>query len=178
MRGRSPGASSGEYPATFPPSNRLIHFATRLVPSLHGRSRSTSPRFSLYPGGASSKGRFVSMLFRGILVCWRSSRASSSSSFSLVWRASLRRMPSAMLSMIPRSTAGWMLGSPCITFLADLGDMDPPRIWASRLSCELSGPTNHWISWSVRAGYFSHMVCIRSSLVGSGGTKDIPDSLL
>ncbi len=35
-----------------------------------------------------------------------------------------------------------------------------------------------WISWSVRAEYFSRIVCIHSSLVGSGGTNDIPDSLL
>src|SRR5258708_1668659 len=177
-RGRSPGASSVEYPATFPPSNRLIHFATHLVPSLHGRSRSTSPRFSLYPGGASSKGRFMLILFRGMFVRWRSSRASSSNSFSLVWWASLHWTPSAMASMIPRSTAGWILGLPCITFLADLGDMDPPRIWASKLSCELSGPTNCWISWLVRAGYFSHIICARSSLVGSGGANNIPNSLL
>ncbi len=51
MRGRSPGALSFEYPATFPPSNRLIHFTTCLVPSLHGRLRLTFPQFSLYPGG-------------------------------------------------------------------------------------------------------------------------------
>ena len=63
-------------------------------------------------------------------------------------------------------------------FRADLGDIDPPRIWANRLSWELSGPTSRWISWSVRAGYLSHIVCTRSSLVGSGGMNDTPDSLL
>src|SRR5229473_1912516 len=83
-----------------------------------------------------------------------------------------------MALMMPRSTTGWIPGSPCMTFRVDLGDIDPPRIWASRLSWELSGPTRRWISWSVRAGYFSHIVCTRSSLVGSGGTNDIPDSLL
>src|SRR5260370_16704352 len=83
-----------------------------------------------------------------------------------------------MASMILWSTAGWILGLLCITFLADLGDMDPPRIWASKLSCELSGPTNCWFSWLVRAGYFSHIICARSSLVVSGGANNIPNSLL
>ncbi len=80
--------------------------------------------------------------------------------------------------MMPRSTAGWIPGLPCMTFRVDLGDIDPPRIWANRLSWELSGPTSHWISWSVRVGYFSRIVCTHSSLVGSGGTNDIPNSLL
>ncbi len=178
MRGRSPGASSFEYPATFPPSNCLIHFATRLIPSLHGRLRLTSPRFSLYPGGASSNGCFVLRLLWGTLVLWRSSRASSSNSFSLMWQASPCRMPLAMASMMPLSTTRWILGLLCMTFLANLGEIDPPHIWANRLSWEASGPTNHWISWSVRAGYFSHMVWTHSSLVGSGGMNNIPDLLL
>src|SRR5258708_10232516 len=83
-----------------------------------------------------------------------------------------------MASMMPWSTAGWIPRSPCMTFRADLGDINPPHIWANKLSWELSGPTSRWISCSVRAGYFSHIVCTHSSLVGSGGTNDIPDSLL
>src|SRR5258708_22616547 len=87
-------------------------------------------------------------------------------------------MPLAMALMMPRSTTGWTPRSPCITFWADLGDINPPHIWASRLSWELSGPTSHWISWLVRAEYFSRIVCICSSLVGSGGMNNIPNSLL
>src|SRR5713226_5251234 len=68
MRGRSPGESSSVYPATLPPSMRLIHLAGRRSPSLHGKSRSTSPRFSLYLGGASSNGHFVSTHCVGTLV--------------------------------------------------------------------------------------------------------------
>src|SRR5258708_8909221 len=76
------------------------------------------------------------------------------------------------------STAGWIPGSRCITFLAARGEMDPPDIWASRLSWAESGPTNHCISWSVRVGYFLRIVWTCSSLVGSGGMNDTPNSLL
>src|SRR5260370_31847373 len=111
MRGRSPGALSLVYPATFPPSIRLIHLAGHHCPSLHGRSRSTSPQFSLYPGGASSKGRFVSRLFWGTLVRWRSSRASSSNSFSLVWRVACHRGAPGLRFTLSRPTA-------CLSFFA------------------------------------------------------------
>src|SRR5258708_6178723 len=63
-------------------------------------------------------------------------------------------------------------------FRTNLGEMAPPHIWASRLSWELSGPTNLWISWLVRARYFSCMAWAHSSLVGVGGLVDIRDPLL
>ncbi len=166
MRGRSPGASSSVYPATFPPSNCLIHLAGRHCPSLQGRSRSTSPRFSLYPGGASSKGHFVSTCHIGRLVRWRLSRASSRSPFSTTCRFSTCLAVSTIESMIPLSTVGWRFGSPWMTFRANLGDMAPSCIWARRLSCEVSGPNILCISWLVRTGYVSWRTHARSSLEG------------
>ncbi len=166
MRGRSPGASSLVYLATFPLSIHLIHLAGRRCLSLQGRSRLTSPRFSLYPGGASSKGRFVSTRCAGRLVRWRLSRASSRSPFSMACQFSTLLAVSAIASMIPLSTAGWRFGSPWMTFCANLGDRVPPCIWAKRLSCEVSGPRILCISWSVRTGYVSWRTHARSSLVG------------
>ena len=180
MRGRSPGESSSVYPATFPPSIRLIHLAGQCCPSLQGRSRSTSPQFSLYPGGASSNGCFVSTHCIGRLVRWRLSRASSRSPFSTACQFSTCLAVSAIASMMPLSTAGWRF-SAWETFRADLGDKAPPCIWARRLSWDLSGPSILCISWSVRMGYVSRRTCARSSLEGSwgeGGLVDIGDSLL
>ena len=154
MRGRSSGESSSVYPATFPPSIRLIHLAGRRCPSLHGRSRLTSPWFSLYPGRASLNGHFVSTCCVGTLVHWRSSRASSRSAFLMVCRFSTHLAVSAITSMMPLSNAGWRF-SPWETFCADLGDRVPPCIWANRLSYDLSGPSILCISWLVRMGYIS-----------------------
>ena len=180
MRGRSPGESSSVYPATFPPSIRLIHLAGWCCLSLQGRSMSTSPWFSLYPGGASSNGCFVSTYRVGRLVRWRSSRASLRSLFSTACRFLTHLAVSAIASMIPLSTAGWRF-SPWETFRADLGDRAPPCIWDRRLSCDLSGPSILCISWSVRMGYVFQRTCARSSLEGSwgeGGLVDIGDLLL
>src|SRR5229473_155797 len=96
MRGRSPGESSSVYPATFPPSIHLIHLVGQRCLSLHGRSRSTSPQFSLYPGGASLKGRLVLTCCCGTRVHWRSSRASLRSPFSTACRFSTCLAVSAM----------------------------------------------------------------------------------
>src|SRR5258708_34459053 len=85
-----------------------------------------------------------------------------------------------MASMMPLSTAGWML-SPPEAFRDNLGDRVPPRICAKRLSCEWSGPKILCISWSVRMGYVSRRTCACSSLdgcSGEGGLVDIGDSLL
>src|SRR5260370_8344100 len=87
--------------ATFPPSIHLIHLAGHRCPSLQGRSRSTSPWFSLYPGGASSKGRFVLTHCVGRLVLWRLSRASSRSPFLMVCRFSTPLAVSSFPSTIP-----------------------------------------------------------------------------
>src|SRR5258708_28840285 len=116
MRGRSPGASSLVYLATFPLSIRLIHLAGHHCPSLQGRLRSTSPWFSLYPGGASSKGHFVSTCWVGRLVLCRSSRASSRSPFLTACQFSTRLEVSSITLMIPLSTAGWRLGSVWMMF--------------------------------------------------------------
>src|SRR5258708_37856016 len=82
--------------------------------------------------------------------------------------------------MMPLSTAGWRF-SPGEMFCANLGDRAPPRIWAKRLSWDLSGPNILCISWSVRMGYVSRRTCACSSLEGcwgEGGLVDIRDSLL
>src|SRR5258708_29519126 len=100
MRGRSPGASSSVYLATFPPSICLIHLAGHHCLSLQGRSRLTSPQFSLYPGGASSKGHFVLTCHEGRLIRWRSSRASSRSPFSTACQFSTLLEVSAIVLMI------------------------------------------------------------------------------
>ncbi len=141
MRGRSPGASSSVYPATFPLSICLIHLAGHHCPSLQGRSRLTSPQFSLYPGGASSKGCFVSTCCIGRLICWRSLRASSRSPFSMACQFSTHLEVSSIALMIPLSTVGWRFGSIWMTFCANLGDKVPPHIWAKRLSWEASSPS-------------------------------------
>ncbi len=138
---RSPGASSSVYLATFPPSICLIHLAGCHCLSLQGRLRSTSPRFSLYPGRASSKGLFVSTCCVGRLIHCRSSRASSRSPFLMACRFSTHLEVSSIASMIPLSTVGWRFGSVWMTFHANLGDRAPPRIWAKRLSWEASGPS-------------------------------------
>src|SRR5216684_4938689 len=148
MRGRSPGESSSVYPATFPLSICLIHLVGQHCPSLHGRLRSTSPRFSLYPGGASSNGCFVLTRCIGTLIHWRSSRASLRSAFSTVCQFSTCLAVSTIESMMPLSSAGWRF-SPWETFCADLGDRVPPYIWANRLSYDLSGPSILCISWLV-----------------------------
>ena len=142
MRGRSPGALSSVYLATFPPSNRLIHLAGCHCPSLHGRSRLTSPQFSLYPGGASLKGCFVSATHGAGHIRWRSLRASLRRSFSMTCWLSTCLEVSAIKSMIPLSTVGWRFRSNWMTLHADLGDMVPPCIWDRRLSWESSSPTN------------------------------------
>src|SRR5258708_19680306 len=103
MRGRSLGVSSLVYPATFPLSNHLIHLAGRHCPSLQGRSRSTSPRFSLYPGGASSKGCFVSTHRVGRLVHWRPLRPSSMTPSSTPFCFSSLLLFSTSNSLIPLS---------------------------------------------------------------------------
>src|SRR5258707_4862952 len=102
----------------------LTHLAGRRSLSLHGRSRSTSPRFSLYLGGASSKGRFVSTRGPGTRVLWRSSRASSSNPFSMACRLLVLLAVWAIASMIAWSTMGSTY-SPLDTFHADLGDRVP-----------------------------------------------------
>src|SRR5258708_26717614 len=139
MRGRSSGESSSVYLATFPPSMHLIHLAGRCNPSLHGRSRSTSPQFSLYLGRASLNGHFVSTHCVGILVLWRSSRASSRIPFSTACLLVVHLAVSSIALMIPLSTSGCMF-SPWETFRANLGERAPPCICPKRLSCELSGP--------------------------------------
>ncbi len=166
------------YLATFPPSNCLIHLAVHHWPSLQGRSRSTSPRFSLYPGGASLKGCFVSTRHVGRLIHWRSLRASLRSPFSMACWFSICLAVSAIALIIPLSTMGWRFGSPWMTFCANLGDMAPPHIWDRRLSCEPSGPSIHCISWSVRMGYVSWRTRAHSSLEEEGGLVNIGDSTL
>src|SRR5260370_35644637 len=84
MRGRSPGALSLVYPATFPPSICLIHLAGHHCPSLQGRSRSTSPQFSLYPGRASSKGCFGSSRHIGCFIHWWVTMSFSTSHFLMM----------------------------------------------------------------------------------------------
>src|SRR5260370_38652179 len=97
----------------------LTHLVGRHSPSLHGRLRLTSPRFSLYPGGASSKGRFVSTRGAGTLVLWRSSRASSRSPFSTACRLFILLAVSSIQSMVPWSTIRAMF-SPFETLQDDL----------------------------------------------------------
>src|SRR5258708_15733776 len=120
MGGRALGGSSLVYPATFPLSNHLIHLAGRHCPSLQGRSRSTSPRFSLYPGGASSKGCFVSTHRVGRLVHWRSLSASSRSPFSTACWFSTHLMVSPIKPLSPLRTPGSSFSRPspmCATLL-------------------------------------------------------------
>src|SRR5260370_19340283 len=118
---------------------RLEHLGGRHSSCLHGRSRSVSPLFSLYLGGASSNRRFVSTCGPGTLVLWRLSRASSRSPFSTACRLFVLLAVLAIASMMPWSTIGGMF-FPLDTFPAGLGDKAPPWICVKRVSCARFGP--------------------------------------